>query len=84
MRHPAGSLASLAASAAAPQQALAASPGELAAALEPRVTGPPGQVVSPGTSMPWAPRQLYYPDWMFGEWQVASVFKQFYTPLGPK
>lgn len=46
--------------------------------------GPPGEVVTPGTAMPWASRQVYYPDWMFGEWQVSSVFKTFHIPLGDK
>lgn len=31
---------------------------------------------------PWAPKQLYYPRWMFGEWQVDMEFVALRTPLG--
>jgi hypothetical protein len=49
----------------APGAAVAAA--GVGAELERRMLGPPGQVASPGTAAPWAPRQLYYPDWLFGE-----------------
>ena len=36
---------------------------------------------NPGTAL-FGPRQLYYPDWLFGTWQVDATFESFSTPLG--
>jgi hypothetical protein len=30
-----------------------------------------GAIQQPGVMPPWAPKQLYYPRWMFGEWEVS-------------
>ncbi|KAL4421566.1 hypothetical protein ABPG75_010857 [Micractinium tetrahymenae] len=41
-----------------------------------------GSIQQPGIMPPWAPKQLYYPRWMFGEWQVEMEFVALRTPLG--
>lgn len=38
-------------------------------------------VRNPGTAI-LGPRQLFYPDWLFGTWQVDATFESFSTPLG--
>ena len=55
-------------SSALAEEAAAAKPGSLAARI---ATG--GSVQQPGIQPPWAPKQLYYPRWMFGEWQVRLL-----------
>lgn len=44
----------------------------------------PGPLRSPGVGAPWDPKTLYYPRWLFGEWDVTARFVGFRTPLGPK
>jgi hypothetical protein len=43
-----------------------------------------GDVTHPGPPAPWAPRQTYFPKWLFGEWEVESTFTGFRAPLGPR
>ncbi len=54
------------------------------AALLARLLESTGDVSQPGAPAPWAPRQTYYPDWMFGEWEVASRYTAFRAPLGDR
>ncbi|GBG00009.1 hypothetical protein Rsub_12787 [Raphidocelis subcapitata] len=74
------------AAAAAPPPAVASPEGDAAAAaaLLRRAVGPAGDVRQPGPPLPFAPRQSYYPKWMFGEWDVRSRFSGFSAPLGPR
>ncbi|KAK9812649.1 hypothetical protein WJX72_001250 [[Myrmecia] bisecta] len=53
--------------------------GQLAARLADQAT-----VRMPLPAAPWSPKQLYYPKWMFGEWDVRATFVNFQTPLGRK
>lgn len=46
-------------------QGAAPKPGSLAARIATQ-----GNVQQPGIQPPWAPKQLFYPRFMFGEWQV--------------
>eukprot|EP00897_Mesotaenium_endlicherianum_P008464 jgi/Mesen1/7646/ME000004S07917 len=47
--------------------------------LEARLAG--DDLRYPGTA--WlGPRQLYYPDWLFGTWHVKATFARFQAPLG--
>lgn len=43
-----------------------------------------GDLQQPWQQPPWAAKQLYYPRWMFGEWQVEMTFSAVRTPLGRK
>jgi hypothetical protein len=42
-----------------------------------------GGLQQPWQQPPWAAKQLYYPRWMFGEWEVEMEFTAVRTPLGP-
>ncbi len=44
----------------------------------------PGDVWEPWPPAPWAPRMLYYPPFMFGEWHVDSTYDAFRAPLGER
>ncbi|PRW44443.1 hypothetical protein C2E21_6800 [Chlorella sorokiniana] len=58
-------------------QGAAPKPGSLAARIATQ-----GNVQQPGIQPPWAPKQLFYPRFMFGEWQVDMEFTGVRTPLG--
>lgn len=67
---------------AAPQPLPSIPPGSSGADLLARLTTP-GDITQPGPAAPWDPKQLYYPRWLFGEWEVSSTFTGFRAPLGP-
>lgn len=86
-------LLGLAASGAAPAAATVVSESEWSTAAAPVSAAPrpdslaariatSGSIQQPGIMPPWAPKQLYYPRWMFGEWQVDMEFVALRTPLG--
>lgn len=54
-------------------------PGSLAAKL-----ATTGAVRQPGIQAPWAPKQLYFPRYLFGEWTVDMEFTNVSIPLGRK
>lgn len=60
--------------------AFAAAPANLAARLE----SSPDRLTQPPYLAPWDPKTIYYPRWMFGEWQVRSKFTAVATPLGAR
>jgi hypothetical protein len=77
-----------AAAAAAPPAARAAALDAVAAAasaaapapLSPdslafRIATADGRLQQPGYMAPWKPKQLYYPRWMFGEWEVSAAWQ---------
>jgi len=55
-------------------------PGELARRLQQEK-----DITSLGASFsPLKAKQIYYPRWMFGEWDVTSTFAAYAQPLGPR
>lgn len=47
-----------------------------------RINNNQGDVVQPPYRVPWDPKVIFYPDWMFGEWNVKSTLQGVLTPLG--
>ena len=47
-----------------------------------RINNSEGNVVQPTYRAPWDPKTIFYPDWMFGEWNVRSKLEGVLTPLG--
>ena len=52
--------------------------------LEDRINSPSGLLYQPSYQVPWAPKLIFYPRWMFGEWNVSSKFVDVKTPIGKK
>jgi hypothetical protein len=91
----AGAAAAAAATLTAPRHAWAAAEDALTSAgadasavasaapsaLEELFTAP--QLYWPGPSLSYG-KQLYYPDWLFGEWRVTSRLVAFTTPRGAR
>lgn len=50
--------------------------------LASRINNSEGNVVQPTYRAPWDPKTIFYPDWMFGEWNVTSKLEGVLTPLG--
>nr|QFB70720.1 chloroplast hypothetical protein 3 [Chlorella ohadii] len=58
-------------------QGVAPKPSSLAARIATQ-----GNVQQPGIQPPWAPKQIFYPRYLFGEWEVEMEFTALRTPLG--
>ena len=43
-----------------------------------------GDLRQPGYMLPWESKLLFYPRWMFGEWEVTSKFIGVRAPLGKR
>ena len=63
--------------------ATAAAPALAAESLAARLAAA-GDLQQPWQQPPWAAKQLYYPRFMFGEWQVDMTFSAVRAPLGRK
>jgi hypothetical protein len=65
-----------------PLVASAAAPGSLENLyLMPRLDAAPGSITQPSYLAPWDPKTIYYPRWLFGQWNVTSTFTRVATPL---
>lgn len=88
-------LLGLAASGAAPAAATVVSESEWSTAAAPVSAAPrpdslaariatSGSIQQPGIMPPWAPKHLYYPRWMFGEWQARRGLARQLISLASK
>ena len=58
--------------------------GEDAAAIMARLDGTPGSLLSMGEALPMGTRQVFYPEWMLGDWAVTSrLFRASYPQGAP-
>ncbi|KAG7671449.1 hypothetical protein NADE_000913 [Nannochloris sp. 'desiccata'] len=65
-----------------PLSASAAAPGSSENLyLLPRLDAVPGSISQPSYLAPWDPKTIYYPRWLFGQWNVTSTFTSVATPL---
>jgi len=64
--------------------AAAAAPGDedATAAIMMRLDGTPGSLLSMGEALPMGTRQVFYPEWMLGDWAVTSRLYRASYPQG--